>query len=194
MCYQFNKSLLLYKEVGRASTLHHAPAPARTSRKPRLPPEISPAPCPQSRDAPDRLPAVTAASTSSPRLTMPPVNLSSVSPFLPASPSHPLSQSAPQRDPRSGLLLGEIHGRASPSCPRCSPWNSGPSRSPLPRGPLPQRAALHGTPRSRSPTRRDPWLASSSAAEPTSRISDRGSARFGASLCPWGFQLGLWSK
>jgi hypothetical protein len=103
---------------------------------------------------------------------------------------NPSPRSTPPRDPRPsppipptllstegrgrGLLLGEIHGRASPSCPRCSPWNSGPSRSPLPRSPLPQRAALHGTPGSRSPTRRDPWLASSSAAEPSSRLSDRG--------------------
>jgi hypothetical protein len=38
----------------------------------------------------------------------------------------------------------------------------------------PQQAALHGTPGSWSPTRRDPWLESSSAAEPTSRLSDRG--------------------
>ncbi|PWZ56980.1 hypothetical protein Zm00014a_001670 [Zea mays] len=81
-----------------------------------------------------------------------------------------------------GLLLGEIHGRVSSSA-RSTTGQAHPAHAALhgiavpadllsPRGPLPQRATLHGTSGSRSPTRRDPWLASS-AAEPTSRLSDR---------------------
>jgi hypothetical protein len=83
-----------------------------------------------------------------------------------------------------GLLLGEIHGRVSSSA-RSTAGQAHPAHAALhgiavpadllcPVVHSPQQAALHGTPGSWSPTRRDPWLESSSAAEPTSRLSDRG--------------------
>jgi hypothetical protein len=146
----------------------------RASPAARLPPEISTVPCPRSCDGPDRLPTMTAASTSSPRLTMPP----SIYRLCP-----PSSLCLPLILYR-GLLLGEIHGRVSSST-RSTAGQAHPAHAALhgiavpadllcPTVHSPQRAALHGTPGSRSPTRRDPWLESSSTAEPTSHLSDRG--------------------